>query len=142
MTKFTNPYFFKKPLLTLLTGLLLLLVSYQSHAQLGIYQFTGVGTCPVQSPGVTTQPANAAFTNISSSNITCNPATNTFVYSGWSPSGTLDPTKYIEFTITPVTGYALNLTTLSFTQFSGLDQTGNEWYLRSGIDNYISNINR
>ncbi|MFZ1453356.1 MAG: hypothetical protein WAT20_11680, partial [Ferruginibacter sp.] len=77
-TIFTNQYLNIKPVITLFAGLLLLLVSVSSSAQLGTYEFTGAGTCPNQDAAVTTQPVNAVFSNYTSVNTQCDDEDNVF----------------------------------------------------------------
>src|SRR5688572_8628510 len=84
-------------------------------AQLGIYEFTGSGACPHQNPAVTTQPANAVFSNFSATNVTCNAAADVFEYVDWNLNGTVNPSEYYQFSVTADAGYGLNLTSLTFT---------------------------
>jgi hypothetical protein len=62
---------------------------------------------------------------------------------GW-PSGALDPAAYIQFTISPNTGYQLDLTSVmlsirrSTTGASGSGPTS--WTLRSSLDGYTANL--
>jgi len=46
-------------------------ISFSSSAQLGIYEFTGSKSCPVQNPNVSNQPANASFSIFSVVNVSC-----------------------------------------------------------------------
>jgi hypothetical protein len=139
-TNFTNWNFINRKTMPLLTGLLLLLISTSTNAQLGVYSFTGSGACPNQNPAVTSQPANGVFSNVSFTNLNCKSASNESHTENWNTSSSLDLTKYIEFTLTPSNGYGLFLTTLSFTQYAEGIQNGNEWHLRSSIDNYASDV--
>jgi hypothetical protein len=62
---------------------------------------------------------------------------------GW-PSGALDPTSYIQFTITPNTGYQLDLSSVvlrmrrSTTGSSGSGPLA--WSLRSSLDGYTADL--
>jgi len=63
---------------------------------------------------------------------------------GW-PSGTLDPNAYLEFTISPNTGYHLDLTSvvLSIRRSTTGTAAGSgptAWSLRSSLDGYTSNL--
>ena len=59
----------------------------------------------------------------------------------WNTSGTINLTEYHQFSITANANYILNLSSLSFTQYTKDEDAGNtRWYLRSSIDNYSTNI--
>jgi hypothetical protein len=136
---------FKSIGLSILAAIVMTLVSTTASAQLGIYEFTGAGTCPNQNPAVTSQPSNAVFSNFSNVNANCTATTDQFVYTGWNTNTSIDLSQYHEFTITANSNYVLNLTSLSFTQFtddnnnSGSNGTSS-WALRSSIDNYAGDI--
>lgn len=108
-------------------------------AQLGIYEFTGQGSCPTQNTAVTTQPVNATFSNFTTVNATCNARSNACEHSGWNTGSTIDLSEYHEFSITADAGYVLRLTGLSFSHRLS-DNNNTEWILRSSLDNYASNI--
>lgn len=119
--------------------------SQNASAQLGVYEFTGAGACPNQNPSVTAQPANAAFSDFSTVNATCNASTDVNESKGWNDKPPVDVSQYHQFTITADAGYGLNLTTFTFTQSvsknGGGPGNGNtKWILRSSLDNYMANI--
>jgi Bacterial Ig domain/Secretion system C-terminal sorting domain len=131
--------------ITCITAMLFVLVSTSASAQLGVYAFTGAGTCPNQNPNVTAQPANATFSSMSTVNATCKVVANVYSYTGWNLTGTIDLTEYNQFSITPAAGYVLNLTSLSFTHRVSTNGSGTgtgltAWILRSSLDNYATNI--
>ncbi len=129
----------------LLTLVVFFLISSSAFAQLGVYEFTGAGTCPHQNTAVTTQPANASFSNFSNVNVNCRTATDAFEFTAWNTTTTINLAEYNEFTITPAAGYGLNLTTLSFSHLTDKNNNSGSsgstlWALRSSIDNYAANI--
>ena len=140
-TIFIGLPFVKKNIVTFIAGLLLFLISSNVQAQLGTYAFTGAGACPNQNPAVTTQPANAVFSDFTTVATTCVAMANEFKTKGWNLSNTIDLTEYNEFTITPNAGYNLTLNNLTFTEFTDVPQFfGCTWALRSSIDGYASNL--
>lgn len=129
-------------MIALFSGLLLLLSSLESNAQLGVYSFTGTGNCPNQNPSVTIQPLNAVFSDFVNVNATCDPIDNAFQYKDLNGNTTIDLGQYHEFGITPNLGFALNLVSLSFTHICN-DQPNSgvtTWVLRSNQDNFTSDI--
>src|SRR5437868_8388661 len=83
-------------------------------AQLGIYEFTGTGSCPNQNSNVTTQPANATFGSISTVNTTCLASTDIYATYNWNTGSSIDVNEYDQFSITSAPGYGINLTSLTF----------------------------
>ncbi len=122
--------------------LLLLFTASTATAQLGVYNFTGFGTCPNQNPAVNSQPANAVFSNYTAvgSTITCTAVTDAFGYRKWNNGNSIDLTEYAQFSITANAGYALNLTSFSFIHLADKAQASTYWVLRSSLDNYTNNI--
>lgn len=108
-------------------------------AQLGRYEFTGNGNCPNQNPAVTTQPANAVFSNFTAAGVTCKARNDVFEFEGWNTGPAINLNEYYQFTVTANTGYRLNLTGLTFTQEVS-DDAQSRWMLRSSLDNYATNI--
>lgn len=104
---------------------------------LGVYAFTGSNGCNYTS--ITSQPSNATFSSYSSVNTNCESASNVYSRDAWNTSSTINTSEYNEFTITPNTGYVLNLTNLTFTQYMSYNNS-TTWALRSSVDNYASNI--
>ncbi len=123
----------------------LFLSSISLSAQLGVYEFTGTGACPNQNPAVSTQPATAVFSDFSSVSTTCEVINNQFGSSNWNTGPAINLSKYIEFTVTPNSGYVLNLASLSFVH--SVDENGSgpgtgntAWVLRSSLNSYAANI--
>ena len=108
------------------------------QAQLGIYEFNGTAACPNTNINVTTQPAHAVFSAFSTVNTSCALSSTDFSNSAWNTGISINVNEYNQFTITPDAGYALTLTSLSFTHVA--DKTVTSWILRSSLDNYASNI--
>ena len=109
-----------------------------AQTQLGTYQFNGLlgilGTCPNLNNNVTSQPANATFSAFTNVSCQCVASANSFDNDHWNGNG-----GYNTFTITPASGYALTLTSLSFTQFL-ISGSATSWSVRSSIDNYTNDI--
>ena len=139
---FTKRLLVKGMTITLFAGLFLLFFSTTVNAQLGIYSFTGTGSCPNQNPAVTSQPANATFSNYTNVNAGCNAVNDVFQFQGWNQSNTLDLTQYNQLTITPSAGFVLNLSSISFTQYTDEDPNSGttSWVLRSSMDNYATDV--
>ena len=125
-----------------LLGMFIFLVALPAFCQLGTYTFNaGAAVCPQQNPSVSSQPANAVFTNFSHTNTICELSSQTYINSGWNTTATIDLTQYNEFSVTPNTYYNLTLTSLSFTQITDSNAAGGTtWALRSSLDGYASNI--
>ena len=93
-------------------------ISFSSSAQLGIYEFTGSKSCPVQNPNVSNQPANASFSIFSVVNVSCkDQEDNECTNEKWNGSNVINLNEYLQFTITADPAYVLDLTSFSFTQF-------------------------
>ena len=133
---------FQKTFLSIVFLFSFIAFSSNVTAQLGVYSFTGAGACPNQNPAVTSQPANAVFSNYQSVGLLCQPANDVYNTRLWPNTTTFDPNIYNEFTITANVFFVLNLSNLSFTQFvNNPPVSGNTiWYLRSSIDNYATDI--
>lgn len=103
----------KKQLLLIAAGITLTLNSF---AQLGIYQFSHTNGNSCSSPilSVTTQPANATFSNFSRSTVNCQNQANVLNSKNYPTSGSINTSSYTEFSITANVGYAVTLTSLSF----------------------------
>lgn len=104
---------------------------------LGVYAFTGSNGC--NSVEVTTQPSNATFGSYSSVNTNCENTSNIFERDAWNTATTINTSEYNQFSITPASGYVLNLTNITFTQEMSYNNS-TTWALRSSVDNYTSNI--
>jgi hypothetical protein len=121
------------------------LFSQAASAQLGVYAFTGTGTCPNQNSSVTTQPANAAFSAFTTVNATCVATTNVNLTRGWNETATINTGQYHQFSVTANASYRVTLSTISFTQLaskkgSGTGAGNTKWILRSSLDGYTANV--
>ena len=143
-TTFTQRFLTKKPITALFTGLLLFLGCCTATAQLGVYSFTGTGTCPHQNPAVNSQPANATFSNyVFAGGISCKSRSNEYETQDWAnSSNTVNSAEYFGFTVTPASGYNLTLTQLAFNQRYDKDPASGvtKWVLRSSLDNFTTDI--
>ena len=125
--------------------IMFLMASVSLKAQLGVFEFTGTGACPNQNPAVTTQPANAMFSDFSTVNATCSALTDQNESMDWNQGGTIDLSQYHEFTITADPNYLLNLSSLTFIESvsengSGSGNGNTTWILRSSLDGYATDI--
>ncbi|MCF8464753.1 MAG: lamin tail domain-containing protein [Flavobacteriales bacterium] len=133
----------KKHLLLSLTALLLVFASplvsdNSAYAQIVLYSFTGSAGDEVTLPP-DAQPTNATASDISrGSGVSGSTSGGTFSSSGWS-TGALLTVDYYEITLTPSSGFALNLTSLVFDERrSG---TGiRDWEVRSSLDSYGASL--
>lgn len=108
-------------------------------AQIGLYEFTG-NDCTTPMLSVTTQPANATFSDYSSDSVNCAAATNVYNNSGWNMGTTIDLTEFNEFTITPDPCYELELTRLTLGHRISNSADTLYVHLRSSLDNYSNTI--
>ena len=133
----------KKHLLLSLSALLLVFASplvsdNSAYAQIVLYSFTGSAGNEVTLPP-DAQPTNATASDISrGSGVSGSASGGTFSSSGWS-TGALLTVDYYEITLTPSSGFALNLTSLVFDERrSG---TGiRDWEVRSSLDSYGASL--
>jgi len=109
-------------------------------AQLGLYEFTQPSGCPVLANTVTTQPANATFSIYTNQGGSCVAAANVFNNNTWNTTGTVNPSNYNEFSITPDSCYGFTLTKLTFTHKVSNVNTIPTWHLRSSLDNFAADI--
>lgn len=61
-------------------------------------------------------------------------------FTDYTTSATIDLNDYIEFSITPNTGYELNLHTISFDEVQGNGTCPGSWAIRSSADGYTADI--
>lgn len=107
---------------------------------LGMYEFTQASACPVTAVDVTTQPANAIFSDFSSLGTNCSASANVFSTSGWNTTSTINPDEYNQFSVAANECFAMDLNRIIFTHrisFTGGTPT---WILRSSLDNFSSDI--
>jgi hypothetical protein len=109
-------------------------------AQIGIYEFTAVGACPVTADTVTTQPANATFTNYTTSGTACSVTNNVFSNSDWNMTAVIDPTEYNQFGIDADDCSTLDINKIIFTHKNSASGGTPTWTLRSSLDNYTADL--
>ena len=107
---------------------------------IGMYEFTAAAACPVTALSVTTQPANAIFSDYSSANTSCSAANNVFSNSAWNLTANLDLTEYNEFSIQANDCSTLDLNRIIFTHRISASGGTPTWTLRSSVDNYTSDL--
>lgn len=108
--------------------------------QIGIYEFTAIGACPVTADTVTAQPANATFTNYTTSNTVCSVTNNVFSNSDWNMTAIIDPTEYNEFGIDADDCSTLDINKIIFTHKNSASGGTPTWTLRSSLDNYTADL--
>ncbi len=117
------------------------LISSLSFSQLlGIYQFTGSGSCPNQSPNVTTQPANSEFDPFSMQNVFCVSTQNVFNTKSWNTTAELNPSEFIQFGLHTISCDRFTLDSLIFEYRNTAAGNTPTWHLRSSIDDYATDI--
>lgn len=108
--------------------------------QIGIYEFTQAAACPVTALSVTAQPANAVFSDYSTSGTSCSSAANVFSNSGWNLTAGIDLAEYNEFSIASDDCYIMDLNKLIFTHRISASGGTPTWTLRSSLDNFTSDL--
>lgn len=108
--------------------------------QIGIYEFTAVGACPVTADTVTAQPANATFTNYTTSGTACSVTNNVFSNSDWNLTAVIDPTEYNQFGIDADDCSTLDINKIIFTHKNSASGGTPTWTLRSSLDNYTADL--
>lgn len=110
------------------------------YPTIALYEFTG-NSCSTPSLAVTTQPANATFSNYSANGLISCATGNDFInYMNWDTTSSIDLTKYYSFNVTPATCFKLNANQLKWQHrisASGLTPT---IVVRSSLDNFATNI--
>ena len=111
-----------------------------SPVNMGLYEFTDVANCPVVANNVTTQPTNATFGTFTNSGANCTATADVFNNTAWNTAAAIDLNQYNQFSISGNECYNLNLAKIAFNH--RVSSTGGTpvIYLRSSMDNYVSNI--
>ncbi len=133
----------------LLVALIPLVTPLLSSGQIFTYNFSDVTTSSGRSSAgatagdLTFSNFTAAATLSANSNVS-----DVFAFSGWSTgatsgsdvfSGSLDVTRFFEFTITPLEGFSYSLTNITFS--AGRTSTGpRQFAIRSSIDGFSENL--
>lgn len=107
---------------------------------LGIYEFTGTGTCPNQAPNVTAQPADASFAPFSHTGLNCVSTANVYNTDGWNTTVNIDLNEYLEFAVQATDCYRVNLDSIIFEYRNTASGNTPAWHLRSSVDNYANDI--
>lgn len=107
---------------------------------IGVYEFTGIGTCPNPYTLVTTQPQNASFSLYSSTGVNCSSTNDVYNNSSWNTSNVINLNEYNEFSLVPDSCYSLTITGFTFSHRVSNINTIPIWYLRSSIDNFSSDL--
>lgn len=99
----------------LLLAASLVFTAVNTQAQLGIYEFSHTNGNSCSSPilTVTSQPSNAVFSAFSRNSVSCQNEANVMNSRGWTNSGSINTSQYIQFSITANAGHALTLTSIS-----------------------------
>ncbi|PWU03173.1 MAG: hypothetical protein C5B52_03985 [Bacteroidetes bacterium] len=119
---------------------LLFALSGKSQVVVGNWTFNNVLT---GTPGANNTVSSASLGSAIVSSA-YNGGTVFFGEDGW-PTGGIDPNAYLQFTLTPNSGYGLNLSSIDFNIRRSTTGTPpgsgpQNWALRSSIDGYASNI--
>ncbi len=110
----------------------------QASVNLGNYQFTGT-SCSAGALSATGVAANLTYSSFAPTGITCN-SNVANVFSGNASWGSVfSSTRYLEFTVTPATGYSLTISSLTFDYFRSAAGATNT-SVRSNADNYAADI--
>lgn len=116
-------------------------ISFLSFAQqLGIYEFTGTGSCPNQNPNVTVQPANSEFEDFSMQNVFCVSTANVFNTKSWNTTANLNLSEFIQFGAHTISCYRMNLDSIIFEYRNTAAGISPTWHLRSSVDNYTNDL--
>lgn len=109
--------------------------------QLAQYLFT-TNDCTngVSDMGVTTQPANAVFSEFSTVGTDCVMGVGYVNRANWNTGSTIDTTEYNQFTVIPADCYELELTQLSFLHRVSNSAGSPFVYVRSSLDNFTTDI--
>jgi len=100
----------------LTVGLMSLVVSQSAQAAVGTYDFTGGDASFPTAP-------NATFSPFTRANVAGGTVTGWFASGQWNNTGTIDTTEYVQFTLTPNSGYYLSLQNITF---DNIIDTGNK----------------
>lgn len=108
--------------------------------ELALYEFVN-NNCGTPVWSVTTQPANATFSDYDSTGaLTCQSAVGVFNYSGFNMAATVDLTQYFSFNMTPATCYTAELNRIIFLHKTSASGGTPTVHLRSSLDNFASDI--
>jgi hypothetical protein len=118
-------------------GLIALGVSFASQAALLTGTYTFPGADPGGDAAVPTQ-ANVTYGAFSrAGGVTFNSVSDVFSSLGWENTA-YDPARYVQFVLTPATGYSLDLASFTFTNERGPNGPANGRVTMSWADNSIN----
>ena len=109
-------------------------------SELGLYEFTQASSCPVLALSVTTQPANAVFSDFATLGTTCSASANVFSTSGWNTTAAINLDEYNQFSVVANPCFSLDLNKIIFTHRVSATGGAPTWTLRSSIDDFTSDI--
>ncbi len=107
---------------------------------LGVYEFTGAGSCPNQNPNVTVQPSNSEFYSFSMQNVFCVSTQNVFNTKSWNTSAIFNSSEFLQFGVRTISCDRLTIDSIIFDYRNTATGGSPTWYLRSSIDNYSSDL--
>lgn len=79
-----------------------------------IFEFQGSSSGDNQFNFVSAQPPNAVFSTFTRNTVQWTTAANVFNSNNWGTGASIDTTRYVTFTITPNSGFQLQLNALTF----------------------------
>jgi hypothetical protein len=115
------------------------LLPVQSFAQIYQNSFTGASACPTAG-NVPVMDPNATGTAATRSTMTCTMFANAFNSTTLNNTAAVNDNSYIEFSVTAVPGYQLNLTSLSFFR-QGSATAPNQLEIRYSTDGFVTSTN-
>lgn len=89
---------------------------------------------------VNASTGGVTINSLSSTSIGGNGGGSAYGFIGYTTSALIDLNDYIEFSITPNSGYELNLFSVSFDEQQGNGTSPANWAIRSSVDGYIANL--
>lgn len=125
---------------TLLLSLILLLTGFSFSQLLGIYEFSGTGTCPNQNPNVTIQPVNTEFDAFTMQNVFCVSTQNVFNTKSWNTNSVLNESEFIQFGLHTISCDRFTLDSISFEYRNTTAGGTPTWHFRSSIDGYSTDL--
>ncbi|SFD77715.1 hypothetical protein SAMN05216167_10737 [Spirosoma endophyticum] len=133
-----------KIIYTFLALAIVSLTTDAAYAQLitNTFQTTAVCSPTYSQPGnsFTSTSPNVTATPFTRNNVSCSNTANVFSSTGLNLTSSPDDTKYIEFSIKANSGYALNLTSLSFFR-QGSNTAPNSLLVSYSTDNFVTRVN-
>jgi hypothetical protein len=107
---------------------------------LGVYEFSGAGACPNQDPNATTQLVNSEFDPFSMQNVFCVATQNVFNTKSWNTTAEINLSEYLQFGVHTISCDRLTIDSLIFEYRNTAAGGTPNWYLRSSVDNYSTDL--